>query len=382
MTADSSETRRAGQGVRAHLFLLAGQRPGDTHAEALATAHRYGRAAEAAGFAGVWIAEHHFIPYGVCPSAITFAAHLLGATRRIEVGTAACILSNRHPVALGEEAALLHELSGGRFRLGVGRGGPWVDLEVFGTGTERFAHGFHDSLELLTRWLSGQPTVAGNHRFPFRAVPVVPRPRSRLPVWVAATSTGTVDLAARHGLPLLLGLHADLAEKAELLDRYARAAEAHGHDPAGVGHASAHLAQVARSDEEAARTVGTGLPPLLAGTREYVRLDGAPAGQRDPAGYVRQLVDIHPVGAPDRCRAAVTRAAALPGVRHLLFMVEAGGGPETGLTNIRRLATEVLDLAPRDERRRPAPTSSGQTAGSASPAGATGYHALHGNGYR
>ncbi|GAB3841668.1 hypothetical protein GCM10029963_13280 [Micromonospora andamanensis] len=295
MTADSSETRRAGQGVRAHLFLLAGQRPGDTHAEALATAHRYGRAAEAAGFAGVWIAEHHFIPYGVCPSAITFAAHLLGATRRIEVGTAACILSNRHPVALGEEAALLHELSGGRFRLGVGRGGPWVDLEVFGTGTERFAHGFPDSLELLTRWLSGQPTVAGNHRFPFRAVPVVPRPRSRLPVWVAATSTGTVDLAARHGLPLLLGLHADLAEKAELLDRYARAAEAHGHDPAGVGHASAHLAQVARSDEEAARTVGTGLPPLLAGTREYVRLDGTPAGQRG-SGRIRQAACRHPSG--------------------------------------------------------------------------------------
>ncbi|MEV4714493.1 LLM class flavin-dependent oxidoreductase [Micromonospora sp. NPDC049374] len=382
MTADPSEARRAGRGVRAHLFLLAGQRPGESHAEALATAHRYGHAAEAAGFAGVWIAEHHFISYGVCPSAITFAAHLLGATRRIEVGTAACILSNRHPVALGEEAALLHELSGGRFRLGVGRGGPWVDLEVFGTGTERFAHGFHDSLELLTRWLSGQPAVAGNHRFPFRAVPVVPRPRGRLPVWVAATSTGTVDLAARHGLPLLLGLHADLAEKAELLDRYARVTEAHGHDLASIDHASAHLAQLAETDAAAARVVATGLPPLLAGTREYVRLDGAPAGQRDPAGYVEHLIDIHPVGAPGRCRQAVTRAAALPGVRHLLFMVEAGGGPEVGLPNLRRLAADVLDLAPAGDRQPVTPTSASQAAGSASDGEATRYHAIHGNGYR
>nr|WP_277351219.1 LLM class flavin-dependent oxidoreductase [Micromonospora sp. HNM0581] len=361
--------------------MLAGQRPGDSHAEALATAHRYGRAAEAAGFAGVWIAEHHFISYGVCPSAITFAAHLLGATRRIEVGTAACILSNRHPVALGEEAALLHELSGGRFRLGVGRGGPWVDLEVFGTGTERFTHGFHDSLELLARWLSGQPTVAGNDRFPFREVPVVPRPPHRLPVWVAATSTATVDLAARHGMPLLLGLHADLTEKVELLDRYTATAKAHGYDPASIDHASAHLAQVAETDAAAASVVSRGLPPLLAGTREYVRLDGEPAGNRDPAGYVEHLIAIHPVGTPGRCREAVARAAALPGVRHLLFMVEAGGGSEAGLTNIHRLATEVLELAPDDSRQQDPPTPTGR-AGSSPSATATRYHAFHGNGYR
>ncbi|GIJ78664.1 Flavin-dependent oxidoreductase, luciferase family (includes alkanesulfonate monooxygenase SsuD and methylene tetrahydromethanopterin reductase) [Micromonospora phaseoli] len=347
MTADPTEARRAGRGVRTHLFLLAGQRPGQTHAAALTNAHHYGRAAELTGFDGVWIAEHHFITYGVCPSAVTFAAHLLGATRSIEVGTAACILSNRHPVALGEEAAVLHELSGGRFRLGVGRGGPWVDLEVFGTGLDRFHEGFAESLELLTRWLSGQPTVGGNSRFPFRPVPVVPRPTGRLPVWVAATSAGTVDLAARHGLPLLLGLHADLPEKAELLDRYARTAVSHGHDLTGIDHASAHLAQVAETDEAAAQAVGAGLLPLLAGVGEYVRLDGAPAGQRDPADYVRHLIDIHPVGSPRRCRQAVARAAALPGVRHLLFMVEAVGGREPTLDNIERLATTVLDLAPR-----------------------------------
>ncbi|WP_433532844.1 LLM class flavin-dependent oxidoreductase [Micromonospora sp. CA-263727] len=363
MTADPAGARRAGRGVRAHLFLLAGRRPGSAHAEALADAHRYGRAAEAAGFDGVWIAEHHFISYGVCPSATVFAAHLLGATRSIAVGTAACVLSNRHPVALGEEAALLHELSGGRFRLGVGRGGPWVDLEVFGTGLDRYHHGFGDSLDLLVRWLSGEPAVEGNQRFPFRPVPVVPRPRSRVPLWVAATSVSTVDLAARYGLPLLLGLHADLAEKAELLDRHARVAAAHGHDPAGIEHASAHLAQVAETDRAAAQAVRAGLPPLLAGTADYVRLDGAPAGRRDPARYVDHLIDIHPVGSPRRCREAVDRAADLPGVRHLLFMVEGAGGRARTLDTIRRLATDVLDL--------PAPA-----------ARAIHYHASNGNGYQ
>ncbi|PZG01761.1 LLM class flavin-dependent oxidoreductase [Micromonospora deserti] len=350
MTADPAAARRAGRDVRAHLFLLAGNRPGAIHADTLADAHDYGRAAEAAGYAGVWIAEHHFISYGVCPSAITFAAHLLGATQAIEVGTAACILSDRHPVALGEEAVLLDELSGGRFRLGVGRGGPWVDLEVFGTGLDRFQNGFGDSLDVLARWLSGEPAVAGNRRFPFRPVPVVPRPRRRMPVWVAATSPGTVELAARHGMPLLLGLHADLAEKASLLDRYARVAAAHGHAPDSVAHASAHLAHVEDGDEKAARAVRAGLPALLAGTREYVRLDGTPAGRRDLVAYVDRLIDIHPVGSPRRCRDAIDRAAALPGVRHLLLMVEAAGGRDRTLDTIHRVATDVLDLPARGSR--------------------------------
>ncbi|HEX5740989.1 MAG TPA: LLM class flavin-dependent oxidoreductase, partial [Pilimelia sp.] len=125
--------------VTVDVFLLAGQFPGVGHAEALRRAMAYGEAAEAAGFDGAWIAEHHFLPYGVVPSATVCAGHLLGRTRTLRVGTAACVLPARHPVALGEEAALLDALSGGRFDLGVGRGGPWVDLEVFGTGVDRYA---------------------------------------------------------------------------------------------------------------------------------------------------------------------------------------------------------------------------------------------------
>ncbi|MBV9162569.1 MAG: LLM class flavin-dependent oxidoreductase [Pseudonocardiales bacterium] len=54
----------------------------------------------------------------ICPSAITLAGYLLGATRRIAVGTAVSVLSTQHPVALAGQAALLDQLSGGRFRLG------------------------------------------------------------------------------------------------------------------------------------------------------------------------------------------------------------------------------------------------------------------------
>src|SRR6266568_3355287 len=146
-----------------------------TQAHALGGAVDYALAAERAGLTSAWVAEHHFISYGACPSALALAANLLGRSHRLEVGTAVCMLANRHPVALAEEAALLDHLSGGRFRLGVGRGGPWVDLEVFGTGLDRYEHGLADSLDLLLRWLERDRVGADGPRFRFREVAVVPR---------------------------------------------------------------------------------------------------------------------------------------------------------------------------------------------------------------
>lgn len=162
---------------------------------------RTAEVAEEAGLDAVWLAEHHFVPYGTCPSAVTLAALLLGRTSRIRVGTAVSVLPTVHPVALGEQAALLHVTSGGRFTLGVGRGGPWVDLEVFGAGLEAYEKGFPESLDLLVRWLR-EPSVEGRgERFRFREVPVVPRPSESLSgspgpeVVVACTSCG--ERAAR-----------------------------------------------------------------------------------------------------------------------------------------------------------------------------------------
>ena len=215
-------------------FVLAAQFPGQGQGEALHRAVRSAEVAEEAGLDTVWLAEHHFVPYGTCPSAITLAALLLGRTRRIRVGTAVSVLPTTHPVALGEKAALLHVTSGGRFSLGVGRGGPWVDLEVFGTGLEAYEEGFPESLDLLVRWLREPSVAAGGERFAFREVPVVPRPSEALSeapgpeVVVACTSPSSVRLAAERGLPMLLGMHVGDEEKAEMVALWRQHARAAG----------------------------------------------------------------------------------------------------------------------------------------------------------
>jgi alkanesulfonate monooxygenase SsuD/methylene tetrahydromethanopterin reductase-like flavin-dependent oxidoreductase (luciferase family) len=161
--------------------VLAAQFPGQGQQEPLLRAVRTAETVEEAGLDSVWLAEHHFVPYGVCPSAVTLAALLLGRTRRIGVGTAVSVLPNAHPVALGEQASLLHLVSGGRFTLGIGRGGPWVDLEVLGGGLEAYERDFPEALDLLLRWL-GEPRVgADGERYRFREVDVVPRCDEPLP---------------------------------------------------------------------------------------------------------------------------------------------------------------------------------------------------------
>jgi alkanesulfonate monooxygenase SsuD/methylene tetrahydromethanopterin reductase-like flavin-dependent oxidoreductase (luciferase family) len=322
--------------MRIGLFLLAARFPGQTHTEVLDRTVEAAVTAEQAGFDGVWLAEHHFMSYGVCPSAATLAAFVLGRTQRITVGTAVSVLSTRHPVALAEEAALLDQVSGGRFRLGVGRGGPWVDLEVFGTGLARYESGFAESLDLLLAALTRE-RVGSEGTFAFREVPLVPRPLTGPPVVVACTSTGTVELAARRGLPMLLGMHAGDEEKRALVRHYGR------YGPATVGHMAAGVAYVADTRAEAQRVLRTAMPRWLGpGLAGYVPVDGRPRRPRDPEEYAGLLCDIHPVGTADDCVATLTATAERTGVEHFVLMVEGAGDPSLTRDNIRRLGAEVL----------------------------------------
>jgi alkanesulfonate monooxygenase SsuD/methylene tetrahydromethanopterin reductase-like flavin-dependent oxidoreductase (luciferase family) len=334
--------------MRVGVFLLAARFPGQSDEEVLAATVQAAGAAEMAGFDDVWLAEHHFMSYGICPSAVTLAAYVLGRTRRVDVGTAVSVLSAWHPVALAEQAALLDQLSGGRFRLGVGRGGPWLELEVFGTGLDRYESGFAEGLDLLLAALADGRVSAAGRFFSFREVPVVPRPRTwpHPPVVVAATTPATAELAAVRGLPVLLGLHAGDDARRELMDCYAAAAARSG-APLPGGHMAAVVAQVADTRAEARGLLRRQLPRWLGpGLAGYVPVDGRPRQARDPDGYAEMLSEIHPVGTAADCAERMTATARSAGIDHLICMVEGDGDPAAVQENIARLGAEVLPLLP------------------------------------
>ena len=78
------------------------------------------RAAEDAGYACIWTAE----AYG--SDAVSTAAWILALTSRIRVGTGIMQMQARTPAMAAMTAMTLHDLSGGRFVLGVGPSGPQV----------------------------------------------------------------------------------------------------------------------------------------------------------------------------------------------------------------------------------------------------------------
>ncbi|WP_067181745.1 LLM class flavin-dependent oxidoreductase [Microtetraspora niveoalba] len=335
--------------MRLGIFLIAPCLPDRSPGTVLAQTVDAVAAAEAAGFDDAWIAEHHFMTYGVCPSATVLAGVALGRTTRIAVGTAVATLSTRHPVALAEQAAVLHHASGGRFLLGVGRGGPWRDLEVFGTGLPRFERGFAEGLDLLCTALSRPEVAADGEFFRFRPVPMMPP--ARLRPLVACTSADTVRLTAERGLPMLLGMHIDDAEKAAMIEEYGRYAAApsvpaasDGLDGLGVsGHVAAVMAHVADSTAAAVRELRAEMPRWLEpGLAGYVRVDGAGPVRTDPASYVERLCAIHPVGSPEHCVEVMRATAGATGLRHLILMVQGTARHERTLENIARLGAEVL----------------------------------------
>ena len=338
--------------MRVGSFVLAAQFPGQGQGEALHRAVRSAEVAEEAGLDAVWLAEHHFVPYGTCPSAITLAALLLGRTRRIRVGTAVSVLPTVHPVALGEQAALLHVTSGGRFSLGLGRGGPWVDLEVFGTGLEAYEKGFPESLDLLVRWLREPSVAGGSERFAFREVPVVPRPSEALTggespeVVVACTSPASVRLAAERGLPMLLGMHVGDEEKAEMVALWRSSALAAGHTPDVVRaapHVSAGVAQVSDRGAQAAETLLKAMPGWLKqGLDAHVTVDGRARSMRDPVAYTELLCGLHPVGTPRLCADRLAATSERTGITRFALLTEGSGDLAATEENVRRLGGEVL----------------------------------------
>src|ERR1041385_1420512 len=88
------------------------------------------------GFDAVWLAEHHFTTFSVCPSVHLMGMLAAARTKRLRIGTAVSLAAFYHPLRLAEEVALLDVLSGGRVNWGAGRGFDRTEFENFGVSPD------------------------------------------------------------------------------------------------------------------------------------------------------------------------------------------------------------------------------------------------------
>ena len=128
------------------------------------------------GYDAVWLAEHHFTTFSVCPSVHMMGTLAAARTKRLRIGTAVSLAAFYHPLRLAEEVALLDVLSGGRVNWGAGRGFERVEFEAFGVPVEESAPRFREAVEIVLRaWTEERLSFHGTH-FRFDDVEVLPKP--------------------------------------------------------------------------------------------------------------------------------------------------------------------------------------------------------------
>jgi len=205
------------------------------------------------GYDAVWLAEHHFTDYSVCPSVHMMGMHIAGRTRNLRIGTAISLAAFYHPLRLAEEVALLDVLSGGRVNWGAGRGFDPVEFKAFGVPKDESAARFREAVEIvLAAWTNERLTHHGEY-WDFEDVEVLPKPYQdpHPPVWVAASSLPAIDWAAERGHTIMMDPHSAHTDIAVKREHYRRGLEAHGHSIAGREIPMARLIACAPTDGEA-----------------------------------------------------------------------------------------------------------------------------------
>ena len=224
------------------------------------------RTADAAGFRGYHLAEHHGHALSATPSQVPFLTAVARETERLRLGLLVACLPLHHPIRLVEEICMLDQLSGGRLDLGVGRGISPFEHRLFGHDPDESRARFGELLPMVVRGLAtGRMDSTGSEHYDFPEIelPVEPLQRPYPPLWAA----GNVEQAARHGLnvvsgaPLTADLRARYDEQWAETRRSSAPLNTHVTEPL-VG--SSHYLCIADTDEEA-RRIGERALGVLAG---------------------------------------------------------------------------------------------------------------------
>lgn len=179
--------------------------------EPLHAIQAYAKLTEDAGYTGgFWIAEayHWFRQYGLeSRGCMTTLAAATMATKKIPIGLGITSPYMRHPTIQANEAAGLHELSDGRFIMGIGVGMVGIEYLEYDYKVMKPVPVHHESLEIMRKVWSGEEfSYKGN--FFESTMPAYDRVGDGLatdiPCYVGATGPFMQRLAGREADGLLL----------------------------------------------------------------------------------------------------------------------------------------------------------------------------------
>ena len=219
--------------------------------------------ADRLGYDSFWTTEHHFQyeGYEVIPNGILVSTWIAARTQRIRLGAMFNVVPQWHPLRLAEDFATMHNLSGGRGILGVGRG--TVPREILHLNHDKISIGsldnpdqvaddvrnrqyFEEAMEVVRRALANERfSFDGTFfQFPQPGIPdrgstvseltLIPRPIYPYEIWQAVTSPPTVEYVpvVDHGA-VFWNQHPAFIKR--MWDRYGELHEQHHHSQLATG---------------------------------------------------------------------------------------------------------------------------------------------------
>ena len=156
---------------------------------------------EESGWDGLFLWDHMLAAPGmpVADPWVIMAA-VATATKRIRLGALVTPLPRRRPWVLSRQLATLDQLADGRLIGGIGLGDDgWSEFSAFGEAVDPVIRGrmLDEALELVQRFLTGEPVSFHGSHYLVDSPPLLPRPRQNpLPIWGAVRWPNRRPLAA------------------------------------------------------------------------------------------------------------------------------------------------------------------------------------------
>jgi len=282
-------------------------REGHTVGDALSESALAAQAAERAGYARYWVAEHHGME-GIAGGAVSVVlAHLGHATSTIRIGAGGIMLPNHNPYVIAEQFGTLAALFPGRIDLGLGRAAG---------ADQRLAQALRKDIHAAAGNFP-QDVVELQARFAGQSVTGVLAPQAAgadAQIWILGSSLYGAQLAAMLGLPYAFASHfapAMLDQAARIYRERFEPSEAldRPHFMAGINVIAAE------TDEEAQFLATSGEQSLVAlRTGTPGKLKPPVKGYRDTLGpheiaTIEQMRSVNAIGSPETVRAAITAFA-------------------------------------------------------------------------
>ncbi len=185
---------------------------------------------EALGYDSIDVLEHHFQPDGWNPSPLMVLAAVAAVTKRIELKTNILVATLYNPVKLAEDTAVLDNISGGRFTLGVAPGYAVDEFAGMMVPYEGRARRFEEIIDIVQAAWSEDTFSYDGEFFRIPATRLTPKPvrKPHPPIWYGVSGPKMLERAAKRGAIYVGSPRHTITELREHMDTYDAACAAHG----------------------------------------------------------------------------------------------------------------------------------------------------------